>query len=99
MSLSETDQELVTKIVALQLHPKRKGKVSEQAATRILEFMRVPAMERISLAQLGLEIGLSKTKIYTVINDYKELGIPYKSIPTGFKGVNQRRRAASERLD
>lgn len=97
MSLS--DEELVTKVVALQLHPKRKGAITKEAATIILGFMRVPALQRISLAQLTLEIGLSKTKIYTVINDYKALGVPYKSIPSGFKGVNQRRRAASDPVD
>ena len=92
MSLSDNDKKLIEKIQQLQLAPKRKGQISRDTAEVILLFMRVKPLERESMQSLCDRTGLSKTKIYTVIRDYKSEGVEYVSIPNGFKGVYQRRR-------
>lgn len=92
MILSDEDKKLVREIQNMQLAPKRKGLVSRDTASVILSFMRVKPLERESMKSLCSQTGLSKTKIYTVIRDFKSLGVEYESIPNGFKGVYQRRR-------
>lgn len=92
MILSDSDLKLIEKIQQQQLAPKRKGLISRDTAKEILLFMRVKPLERESMQSLCDRIGLSKTKVYTVIKDYKAEGIEYESIPNGFKGVYQRRR-------
>lgn len=89
MSLS--DRELILAVQKKQLHPKRKGQISQECALTILKFIRVDPLERGSMNSLVEETGLSKTKIYTVIRDFKELGVTYESVSTGFKGVYERR--------
>lgn len=92
MNLSDSDKKLVEKVKQLQLSPKRKGLISNDTAREILLFMRVPALERETMQSLCDRTGLSKTKVYTVIKDYKAEGVEYESIPNGFKGVYQRRK-------
>ena len=92
MILSDEDKKLVKEIQMMQLSPKRKGLISIDTASEILLFTRVKPLDRESMDSLCSRTGLSKTKIYTVIRDFKSLGIVYESIPNGFKGVYQRRR-------
>lgn len=92
MILSDEDKKLVKEIQMMQLAPKRKGLISIDTASAILSFMRVEPLERESMNKLCSRTGLSKTKIYTVIRDFKSVGVEYESIPNGFKGVYQRRR-------
>ena len=91
MSLSEEDLSLIASVQKKQLNPKRKGQISKDVAGLILKFMQVPPLERDSMRTLVEMTGLSKTKIYTVIRDFEELGVEYNSIPTGFRGVYERR--------
>lgn len=100
MSLSDSDIEMIKRVQAKQLNPKRKGLISFDCAEVILRFIRVPPLSRESISSLGAKTGLSKTKIYTVIRDYEAEGVEYKSIPNGFAGVYQRlRHRANESVD
>lgn len=92
MSLSDTDTAMIKRIQDRQLSPRRKGLISFNCASEILAFIRVKPLVRESMSSLCDRTGLSKTKIYTIIRDYKEEGVTYESIPNGFEGVYQRRR-------
>lgn len=95
MSLSDNDIAMIKRVQNNQLAPKRKGLVSFDCAKEILLFMRVEPLARESMSSLCNRTGLSKTKIYTVIKDYKAEGEAYESIPNGFEGVYKRRRYLS----